>query len=273
MTSRWAVRVSAAALLAILALVASCPARPDASVAAEPASNGASAPAQAPRPPTIDERFRSAADARRQGTPAGRARAAALYRGLSREAEDPSRAAEAAFRLGEVERARERFDDAAQAFAEVEMLDPNGPWGRRAGLERAHVARRAGRPDDALELYARVFGDVGHGARQRDEAGYWAGRVELERGDESGARLWFEQVAERAEDPVLRLRAYDQWMLGYLRSGDLEAAAGVLARARVGLAERVCELTENGARARRALERMRGPKELERATRERHRSR
>ena len=223
--------------------------------------------------PTVDARFRLAARLKREPDASARERALATYRSLLQDERDHPRAGEAAFRIGEMARTDGRFDAACRAFAEAEALDSSTVFAWRARLERAHIARRTGHAEDALHLYAEVFGDVRCKTRYRDEAAFWAGRTQVERGRPIDARAWFRWVCEHAEDPARRVRAYDEWMLGFVSEGDLEGAAGVLAQLRVRLAEHLHESTDVGVRTRRAFANMRAPKKLEVAVRTRHRTR
>lgn len=240
---------------------------------ARPSPSDATEAGDATEAASVEQWFATASAARRDGGADGRARALEAYGQVLRHARGHPRAAEAAFRRAEILRADERFDEAARTFAEAERIDPEGTFGQRARLERAHVARRCERFEEALRLYARVFGDARDSARQRARAAFWTGRTQAERGRSDDARVWFEWVAEHARDPVLRLRGFDEWMLAFVRTGDLEAAAGVLARARVSVANELRERTEIGARTRRALDNLRGPRVLESAVHARVRAR
>ena len=272
--SRSCRRIGAGLALCALGLMAACPAAWSARARkGSAASDSSRARASEPEVLAIDARFRLAARQKREGSTDGRARALATYGSILRDAPEHPRACEAAFRSGEIARASGRFDESCRSFAEAEMLDPVGVFGWRAHLERAHIARRSGRAEDALRLYADVFGDVRCKTRYRDEAAFWAGRTQAERGRSIDARAWFRWVCEHAEDPARRVRAYDEWMLGFVAEGDLEAAAGVLAQLRVRIAERLRESTDSGERTRRAFASMRAPKKLEEAVRTRHRTR
>ncbi len=92
---------------------------------------------------------------------------------------------------------------------------------------------------------------------QRDEAALRAGRANLELGRGDEARRLFERVATTAEDPTERVHGHDELALLWIGKGDLEAAAGELARCRSALRERALEETQLGARVRGALESMR----------------
>ena len=76
-------------------------------------------------------------------------------------------------------------------------------------------------------------------------------------------RVW-RRVADTAQDPLDRIRAFDELGLSWLSSGDLEAAAGVLDACRNTLASIAREVTVRGARVRRALTGMRVVRDLPR---------
>lgn len=210
--------------------------------------------------------------------PEARRRAADAYRAvraLGAGAAPRARelAAQAAFRAGELLRAGGWTAEAALELCAARALGDGTPVAARASLELGHVHRREGRAEDALDAYARALFDAGAPARWRDEAAYWSGRVQAELGRASEARRLWRRCADGARDPVCRVRAWDRLVLERVAAGDLEGAAGLLARAREELAPAARERTRHGARVGRALERMRGVPALADAVRRRFEAR
>ena len=219
------------------------------------------------------DRLRAALRGLRGSERASRARAAAAAYGALRVHWPTAReaCAQAAFRAGELLRA-EGDDSAALAeFEFVRSLELRCAWRARAGLEIAHVQRRAGRREAALDAYLAVHDDPRSEPQRRDEAALWAGRMYALLGKPEEAQRRWEAVARRAEDPLQRIDAWDELALALVDAGDLEGAAGWIGRARENLADVALEETENGERVRGALERMRSIRRLERAVAARER--
>jgi len=191
------------------------------------------------------------------GAARSRAREAAVdaYRAV-REHHPRARAAvaEAAFRAGELLRAAERLDEARLEFAVAAHEGAQSGFRVRARLELGHLGRRANDHAEALAQYLAALSDPEACGHERDEALFWTGRVHAAEEREADARRAWEQVAEGALDPVLRVRAFDELGLAWLRRGDAPAAAGEWNRCRLALADEALEETETGARVRAALE-------------------
>ncbi len=195
-----------------------------------------------------------------------RERAVAAYRAIRAAFPDqPATGAEAAFRAGELLRADGLREAARLEFLAAWELGGATPFRARAGLELGHIARRRGFPAEALEAYRRVLDAPDSAASQRDQAALWAGRSNLELGREDEARRLFEGLARTAEDPSDRVQGHDELGLLWIAAGDLEAAAGELARCRAALRERSLEETPLGERVRGALESMRSVDRLREA--------
>lgn len=165
--------------------------------------------------------------------------------------------AEAAFRAGELLRAGGRADAALAEFQEAQARGAGTAFRARAWLEIGHLHRRAKRSDAALDAYLAVAVDEGACACRRDESLLWAGRVWAADGRDADARRVLLRVAEAGEDPVDRVRAYDELALLHLDRGDPEAAAGMLNACRLALSEVALERTRTGEKVRDAMQRMR----------------
>ncbi len=173
--------------------------------------------------------------------------------------------AEAAFRAGELLRAGADFAGAQTEFEYVRALNVDTPFRSRAGLEIGHLQRRSKHAEPALDAYLAVVDDPKSEPARRDEAALWAGRLYTELGKPNEARRQWEAVAQRSEDSMQRIDAWDELALALVDSGDLEGAAGWIAKARETLADAALEETAQGERVRGALERMRAIRRLERA--------
>lgn len=178
---------------------------------------------------------------------------------------DPEPCAEAAFRAGELLRAAADFDAAQTEFEYVRGLEIETPFRARAGLELGHLQRRAKHVAPALDAYLAVANDPNSEPERRDDAALWAGRMYAELGKTDEARRQWDAVAARAEDPLQRIDAWDELALLLVDTGDLEGAAGWIAKARENLADAALEETAQGERVRSGLERMRAIRRLERA--------
>ncbi len=156
--------------------------------------------------------------------------------------------------LGFFDEARDEFAYAAAAGA--------GETSLAATLELAHLERRGGRPAAALGHYLRLVREERVSPALRDEATLWAGRAHQDLGERAQARRLWRELAERAQDPVTRVRAHDWLALDHLAAGDDAGAAGWLMRCRETLFAASLERTPEGTRVRRALARMRASVEL-----------
>ena len=174
-------------------------------------------------------------------------------------------AAEAAFRAGEILRSAEQDGPAAAEFRWCAQHARGTDFRARARLELGHLERRAERWREALELYVDVAADPEAAPARREDAWLWAGGAWSALGRAEDARTAWRRVAEQGSDDLLRVRAFDELGLSWLAAGDVEAAAGELARALELLSPRALEETESGERMRDALLRMRIVEELPRA--------
>jgi len=182
-------------------------------------------------------------------------------------------AAEASFRAGELLRCAGDTPEALAELERVRVIGEGTDFRARAGIELGHIERRRRNWSKALDRYLAVASDVGTGPHWRDEAAIWAAKTYAAMGEIGEARRHLVRVTEAAIDPLARVRAFDEWALTYVVTGDVEAALGVLARGRESVAESAREETELGDRIRRALARMRCIRAIERSIESRRGSR
>lgn len=205
---------------------------------------------------------------------ARRARAVRAYRAVPRHhPKEREAVAEAWFRIGELERAGRASRRALEAFRQARDSGARTDFVPRAALEIGHLHRRAKAYGKALDTYERVLAERDYDARYRELATFWTGRVFLELKRTEDARRVFRRLADSSEDPLMRIRGYDELVLLEIETGDLEWAAGILEQCRKSVERRSLEQTEVGRRVRDALSRMRCRKRLKRAVRERAKQR
>lgn len=178
---------------------------------------------------------------------------------------DAAACAEAAFRAGELLRAAEDLASAQAEFAIARDRGAGTSFQVRALMELAHIDRRAKRLDQALDGYEMVVAADAATVRQKDDASLWAGRVYADLQRPKDARRIWQRVADKGDDPLDRIRAWDLMVSLLVDQGDLEGAAGVLERCREALADTAQEESKLGERVRAALSSMRSQEELARA--------
>jgi len=178
---------------------------------------------------------------------------------------DAAACAEAALRAGDLLRAADETQPALEEFKIARERGSDTPFRVRAQLEIGNLLRRSRSHQEALAAYEAVLSDASPTPGQRDDASYWSGHVyaALKRPDD--ARRAWQRVADGAEDPLDRVRAYDCIAVSWIEKGDLEAAAGTVERCREALSEAAAEETRLGERVRNALASMRAADELQRA--------
>lgn len=185
--------------------------------------------------------------------------------------------AEAAFRAGELLQASGRTEDARREWLIASDQPAGLPFRDRARMELAHLERRGGRVEAAMRLYIDLERDAQARSTLREEALHWIGAMEQARGRLEDARRAWQRLAEQAEDPIHRIRAYDRIALTWLDQDDLEAAAGVLELCRRALNDLALEETRTGERVRTALSTMRAlellPQHIAKRREQRERSR
>lgn len=196
--------------------------------------------------------------------------ALAAYRSIEAHwPEERAFGAEAAFRCGELLRRLDRDSESRASFARAKELGGLTSFGARASLELAHASRRASEFDAAKAEFDALARDERAERRYRDDAALWSARMDAELGHADVARRAFEVLAQSAESALDRIEAYDEWCVSFVEAGDLEAAAGVLARCREALRDVSEEETPLGERVRNALTKMSSVRRLERAVRAR----
>jgi tetratricopeptide (TPR) repeat protein len=178
--------------------------------------------------------------------------------------------AEALFRAAELRRTQDRHERACELFERAARASRVSPFRVRSWLELGHVQRRQGQYPEALSSYEKAIRERSGAARYRDLGLFWKARVVLELGREPEARRILRELTEAAEDPVLRIRGYDELVLLAIDTGDLEWAAGVLEQCRQALAGPLAQETHVGRRVRSAFRRMRCRKRLRDAVEKRN---
>lgn len=199
-----------------------------------------------------------------------RSEAVAAYRAVREYfGNEAALCSEAAFRAGELLRTA---DDLAGALAEFGIARDRGAgtdFRVRAMLEIGHVERRAKHSQPAITAYEAVVADNTSSARQKDEALLWVGRVYADLERFTDARRVWQKVADKGDDPLDRIQAFDQIASVLVETGDLEGAAGVIKRCNEALADVSQEETKLGDRVRAALGSMRSVDQLARAVEKR----
>jgi len=199
-----------------------------------------------------------------------RAEAVAAYRAVRAYFEGESAlCSEAAFRAGELLRTADDLPGALAEFAIARDRGTGTDFRVRAMIEIGNVERRANHPQPALSAYEAVVADSTASARQKDEASLWMGRVYADLERFADARRVWQKVADKGDDPLDRIRAFDQIASILIETGDLEGAAGVLKRCNEALADVSGEETKLGERVRTALGSMHSIEALARAVEKR----
>ncbi|PCH83824.1 MAG: hypothetical protein COB96_00090 [Planctomycetota bacterium] len=170
--------------------------------------------------------------------------------------------AEAAFRSGEINRSLGR-PGAAKGSFEVAFDQGEGSYfAPRAILEIGHIHRRVSEMDKALEYYGRLVAIKGVPVRYLNDSREWAGKVHFELGHWDKALLSFKQWSVNSEGPTEQVRAVDLQLGCLLELKQMEAARVLLAKTMEELTPLSEEPSKEGARLKRALERMKAPSRL-----------
>jgi len=167
---------------------------------------------------------------------------AARYDAISGNGEfDTAARAEAAFRAGEILRARGRLAESEPRFVKAVELGADAPKGRefaaRGLLEQAHLKRRAKDEGAALELYAQVRQRFSDQRRTAATAMTWQGKLLLASGRTDEATQVLSGFAtEYPEYPKDAVRNADLLAVELLESGDEAGAKAAVDRVRSALA-------------------------------------
>ncbi|MFH0947271.1 MAG: tetratricopeptide repeat protein [Planctomycetota bacterium] len=139
--------------------------------------------------------------------------------------------AEAAFRVGEIERSMGDTAAARGAFEKVLEYEKSAPtFAARALCELAHIARRDQKIEDALATYQNVLDRFPAEEPQAVLALTWIGKVEERRGKPTEARKAWLSIAERyPSQPIPAIRAADLAALSALAADDLETGRKIVA--------------------------------------------
>jgi len=138
--------------------------------------------------------------------------------------------AEAAFRIGEIERSLGDAQDAREAFEKVLAFGAEQPtFAARAQLELGHIARRADQTDQAIALYQKLLEQYSAQETQAVAALTWIGKLEDRRGQSDKAReIWLSLADRFPSQPVPAIRAADLAALSALKSDDLQTARQIM---------------------------------------------
>jgi tetratricopeptide (TPR) repeat protein len=242
-------------------------------VHASASESRADTPAAVPRKESAEAQLKYAQSLRQalRGTEgearnAARKAAIAAYRAVREYFPDNAAAcAESAFRASELLRAENEREAALAELAIARDRGAGTPFRGRALLDIGHVHRRGQNYQEALAAYEAVLSDTATTQREKDDAALWEGHVyaALKRPDDAH-RAW-QHVAESAEDPIDRIKAYDCMAQALIEKGDLDGATAMLEHCREALSEAASEETRLGDRVRNALAGMRAHDELQRA--------
>ena len=168
--------------------------------------------------------------------------------------------AESQFRRAQILSKLQRSRDACDAYERAAEADAK-TFGARAWLEKAHVERRDKRFSEALKSYRRAIQLPGE--RYNGLARLWVGKTLMSLGRAADARSSFTQLAEDATvAPSLRLRAYDELAMVWVRERDADAAERVIRQAESTLAGEAAGESKAAKGLRRRLERMRSRRSL-----------
>lgn len=169
----------------------------------------------------------------------------------------------ASFRLGEIRRTLGDFEGALEAFEKAASAQGDRRLQARALYETAQTLRRRKELGKAMAAYRRVVLEVPEEAATRDDALAWIGVLHERSGEHAKAREAWQAVADRGQDPLDRVRAFDRMALSHVKEGNRELAAETVERARAALLDAASEPSSRGARVKKALERMRAVRALE----------
>ena len=138
--------------------------------------------------------------------------------------------AEAAFRIGEIERSLGDAPAARAAFEQTVSRRDDAPrFAARALNELGHLARRAGDLEAALETYRRVPSEFPAQDAEAVKALTWGGKMllQLDRGEDART-MWLSIGRLHPSEPVAAVRAADLASQSALDEGDRALARKIL---------------------------------------------
>ena len=172
----------------------------------------------------------------------------------------PTAVAEAAFRQGQVLGRLARTKDALAAFERSAASDSKG-FGARALLESGHLQRRQKLYPDAAISYRRAIGQKG--GRYSDRARLWLGKTLVRLGRIPDARTeWQELGVDTKADAYVRIQAFDDLAMSYVREKRIGEAKRVIEDAEDALASEVSGESKSAKALRGSLSRMRAKKSI-----------
>lgn len=154
-------------------------------------------------------------------------------------AQDERACAEAAFRIGELQRSLGDTAAAAAAFEQAAARGKAAPrFAARAQNELAHILRRAGKPNEAIAAYRRVLDEFPHEETEGAKSLTWIGRVQERAGDGASARSTWLSIADKTPtQAVAAVRAADLAALSLLKAGNKDDARKVIEAVRKRFAD------------------------------------
>ncbi len=195
----------------------------------------------------------------------GLLQAAAAYADVAdREDLRPSERAEAAFRAGEILRARKALDSARERFAQAMELGQGNEadaFAARGLLELAHMKRRDDDTQGALALYGELRTRFPAQRKSCAQAMTWAGKLQLREGSrEEGLVLLIQFGKQFDEFPVDAVKNVDVAALDCLDVGEFDRARRLIDDLRERM-QPVLEQVEgkDAERLRKALADMKAP--------------
>jgi len=149
---------------------------------------------------------------------------------LERHDDEGDLCAEAAFRIGEIERSLGDAPAARAAFEQTAAKRDSAPrFAARAMNELGHLARRAGDLEGALQTYRLIPTEFPGEDAESVKALTWGGKVlvQLDRAEEARA-TWLSIADLHPSEPVAAVRAADLAALSALDDGDETLARRIL---------------------------------------------
>lgn len=182
----------------------------------------------------------------------------------SQFAQDERACAEAAFRIGELQRSLGDTAAAAEAFERAVALGKAAPrFAARAQNELGHLLRRAGKPTEAIAAYRRVLDEYPHEETEGAKALTWIGRIQERSGDGAAARsTWMSLADKTPTQAVAAVRAADLAAMSLLKAGNKDEARKIIDSVR----KRFADSPYWTADVEEALGRMRSARQLDGAT-------